>query len=75
MSDDALWCCYIAPVVHGRGGDQCGEDAEWVIWDGIEPAYDHETHACTEHVGELLTDSDQPHQVYPVAWVPRMEAA
>ena len=71
MGDDTLWCCYIDEGLE----ENCGQPAEWVIWDGVEPAYDHEVHACTEHVGELLTDSKEVHQVYPVAWVPRMEAA
>ncbi len=63
MSDD-LWCCYI----DDDSGKECGEDAEWVIWDGIEPFYDHYTHACTKHVGELLSDSEKHHRVYPVEW-------
>ncbi len=76
---DALWCCYLSPTEKEPEGDPekpCGEDAEWVIWDGIEPAYDHHTHACTEHVGELLTDSERAHHVYPVAWdEPLLEVA
>ncbi len=69
---DALWCCYIDDV----SGKECGEDAEWMIWDGQEPAYDHYTHGCTKHVGELLSDSDRTHQVYPLAWdQPVLEAA
>ncbi len=72
---DALWCCYLFPTEKEPEGDPekpCGEDAEWVIWDGIEPAYDHEVHGCTRHVGELLTDSKEIHQVYPVAWLPKL---
>lgn len=67
---DALYCCYLFPTEKEPEGDPekpCGEDAEWMILDG-QPGYDHDTQACTEHVGKLLTDSDQPHHVYPVAW-------
>ncbi len=74
MSDDTLWCCYIFEEF--RPIQNCTQPAEWVIWDGKEPAYDHYTHACTEHVGALLSDSDQSHSVYPVAWdQPLLEAA
>jgi len=41
---------------------QCSLPAEWTIIDG-QPAYDHYTHACGVHVGEMLTDGVQT--VYP----------
>ncbi len=66
MTGDELWCCYLFEEV--RPVQSCTKEAEWVIWDGIEPFYDHYTHACTEHVGPLLSDSKENHQVYPVAW-------
>ena len=61
---DTLWCCYIDEVT----ARACPDDAEWVIWDGQEPAFDHYTHSCTVHVGLLLTDSKETHQVYPIEW-------
>ncbi len=71
METDADWCCYLFPTEKEPEGDPekpCGEDAEWMVWDGQEPAYDHYTHACTKHVGYLLSDSKEAHHVYPVAW-------
>lgn len=49
-------CCFLG----------CQEKAEWEIWDGLEPSYDHLTQACTAHVGNLLCDSLEMHRVYPV---------
>lgn len=46
----------------------CGKKAEYVIWDGKEPACDHKTEACVDHVGHLLSDSEVPNQVYPIEW-------
>lgn len=42
----------------------CGADAEWTIWSGSRDV-DY-THACTAHVGELLTDVPE-HRVFPLA--------
>ena len=52
-------CCYIneATDVH------CTRKAEWIIYDGPRP--DSYTEACTEHVGELLSDADE-FRVYPL---------
>jgi hypothetical protein len=35
----------------------CNKLAEWEIWDGPRP--DDYTFACTEHVGELLSDAHE----------------
>ena len=51
-------CCFIG----------CEKDAEYVIWDGKEPAYDHETESCIDHIGQLLSDSVVPNRVYPIEW-------
>lgn len=51
-------CCFIG----------CNQVAEYIIWDGKEPAYDHKTEACIDHVGQLLSDSEKPNQVYPIKW-------
>jgi len=61
MSDrePTLRCCYINP-----DGIHCRAPAAWVIVDG--PAPEAYTHACTAHVGALLTDAPE-HRVYPVA--------
>ncbi len=64
MTDD-LVCCYMNAILD----EECSAPAEWVVWDGVEPAYDHEIHACAEHVGDMLSDSDNPHLVYPVEWL------
>jgi hypothetical protein len=53
-----LHCCWI-----GRNGEECEDAASWELWDGIQPYFDHYVHACTEHVGALLTDSPE-HRVY-----------
>lgn len=57
-------CCLLECAELGRV--DCQEDAEWEIWDGLEPAYDHCTQACTAHVGYLLCDSPEMHRVWPV---------
>ena len=49
-------CCFIC----------CHKDADYEIWDGQEPCYDHKTQSCVEHVGELLSDTGKPNQVYPI---------
>lgn len=59
-------CCLLACPELGEVN--CQKDAEWVIWDGLEPAYDHTTYACTAHVGYLLCDTPEMHRVYPVEW-------
>ncbi len=58
-------CCYL---YYDNIETPCTKKAEWVIWDGVEPAYDHKVQACMTHVGRLLSDSDHPHTVYPVVW-------
>ncbi len=72
-----LTCCYIPEdqqgtvknhiATHGRAaplpGIGCQKDAEWEIWHGNGP--DDNTVACTEHVGEMLTDAPE-HRIYPV---------
>lgn len=41
----------------------CEEKAEWnIVW-GNSP--DDYTHACTKHVGELLTEASE-HRIYPL---------
>ena len=55
-----LHCCWI-----GRNGEECEDAASWELWDGIEPYFDHYVHACTEHVGALLTDRPE-HRVYRI---------
>lgn len=55
MTSYRLFCCVIG----------CNADAEWEIWDGESPYFDHFTHACTDHVGALLSDTRE-HHVYPV---------
>jgi hypothetical protein len=65
-------CCYI-----DRDRAACPVGAEWEIWDGVQPYFDHYLHACTEHVGALLTDLPE-HRVYRIdpLWldVPRHSA-
>lgn len=51
-------CCYI-----GEAGDDCSKPAEWTIVHGPMP--DDYTEACTRHVGDVLTDSDE-HRIYPL---------
>lgn len=46
----------------------CGKNAEWIIWDGIEPAYDHKTYACSAHIAELYNETGLPNQFYPIEW-------
>lgn len=48
-----LLCCQL----------DCDQPAEWVIVHGLAP--DDYTHACTAHVGDLLTDAKEQH-VYHV---------
>jgi hypothetical protein len=48
------YCCHIP----------CSRAAEWEIWHTSGDPYDS-THACTEHVGELLTDAPE-HRIYPI---------
>lgn len=43
---------------------ECEKVAEWEIRTGQGP--DDYTHACTAHVGDLLTDAEE-HRVYPVS--------
>jgi hypothetical protein len=57
-------CCHIDRDNHG-----CADAAEWEIWDGIQPYFDHYTHACTDHVGAMLTDRPQ-HRVYRLSHGP-----
>jgi hypothetical protein len=57
-------CCHIDRDNHG-----CADAAEWEIWDGIQPYFDHYTHACTDHVGAMLTDRPQ-HRVYRLSQGP-----
>jgi len=54
-------CCFIAPA-----SGSCEQPAEWEIKNTTEGAdpYDY-THACTQHVGGLLTEGGD-HAVYPV---------
>lgn len=52
-------CCFIDPETQRP----CECLAEWLIYDG--PRHDDYTHACTAHVGALLTDADE-HRVYPM---------
>ena len=47
----------------------CDAIAEWHIWDGKHPEFDHYVLACTEHVGDLLTDAPE-HKIYPLQPVP-----
>lgn len=65
MSTPSLFCCYIADenqeAAKNASADEiralgCQELAEWMIIDG--PAPDDYTHACTAHVGFLLSDSE-----------------
>lgn len=55
---DKTICCYVG----------CEKEAEYIIWNGKEPGYDNKTESCTEHVGQLLEDSDKPNQVWPIGW-------
>jgi hypothetical protein len=52
-------CCYIDPETDRP----CERAAEWSIYHG--PRHDDYTHACTAHVGALLTDAYE-HRVYPL---------
>jgi hypothetical protein len=58
MGTNKPHCCYITPT-----GVMCGNPAEWEVYHGQHEA-DY-THACTEHVGALLTDAPE-HRVYPI---------
>jgi hypothetical protein len=52
-------CCYIKK----DSGVACSNVAEWAIIHG--PTVDDYTEACTEHVGDLLTDAPE-HRIYPI---------
>jgi hypothetical protein len=52
--EEKPYCCHIP----------CSGAAQWEIWHVSGDPYDS-THACTEHVGELLTDAPE-HRVYPI---------
>jgi hypothetical protein len=55
-------CCYIDPLTRAS----CGHDADWTIVDtSIHAPADGYTEACTEHVGQLLSDSPE-HRIYPI---------
>lgn len=47
--DNPLRCCDLT----------CDAPAEWLLTDGIKPKHDDYTHACTAHVGALLTNAAQ----------------
>ncbi len=51
------WCCWIG----GWRNRPCRASAEWLIVHG--PGPEDYTHACTDHVGELLTDASE-HRIY-----------
>ena len=51
-------CCFMF-----RDGLLCEAGASWQIWHGPSP--EDYTEACTDHVGELLTDAPE-HRVYPI---------
>ena len=42
----------------------CEAKAEWDMWHGVMP--DDNTHSCTKHVGDMLTDAEET-RVYPLA--------
>lgn len=67
-------CCYIYEdgvdrdfVLCDEGG-RCALDAEYAVWDGLEPNYDHITEACTMHVGSLFNDTGKANHFYPLEW-------
>ena len=47
----------------------CAAPAEWEVWDRIEPYSEHYLHACSEHLGWMLSDAPV-HEVYPVEKTP-----
>ncbi len=51
------FCCYVSD-------SPCLAEAEWILYEGDGP--EDYTHACTEHVGHLLTDAPE-HRVVPLA--------
>ncbi len=64
-------CCYIEQgkaILLSDGWSiedvPCVSPAEWEIVHG--PTVDDYTHACTAHVGALLTDAPE-HRIYPIA--------
>lgn len=50
------FCCFIP----------CDKDAEWEVVHGENPQVDDYTHACSDHLGHLLTD-DSVHTVTPIS--------
>ena len=54
-------CCCIPD--QNKLDQPCGKDAEWEIWSGDTP--DDFTDACTEHVGDMLTDAPK-HTIYQI---------
>lgn len=53
-------CCYIDPATER----DCEAAAEWVIYHGH--GLEDYTHACTRHVGDMLTDAHE-HRIYHIA--------
>jgi len=68
------WCCFIEDQVtaamalsHAEiRALSCPNPAEWLLIDG--PLPDDYTHACTQHVGLLLSDAEVT-KVYPMSHV------
>lgn len=53
----ALQCCHLED---GRAnGKPCGAPAEWEIAFGPKFSIHEATHACSKHVGDLLSDADE----------------
>lgn len=61
--DRRAHCCYVDPAL----GLSCERDAAWEVSWGS--GYEEYTHACTDHVGALLTDAPV-HEVRPLGKEP-----
>jgi hypothetical protein len=55
---DPLLCCYADPV---EPAVACAASADWEVHHGLGP--EDCTHACSEHLGFMLTDAEE-HRVY-----------